>query len=124
MRHEFLDEYEDALEQFNAERNAGRKDHCDLAGVFARYRGLFGRERVDRVLEAALAPTAGSPEELERVRSMARFAVENHIDEHLHELSDAVDSRSMAATVEWEGQTVPWRRARSRCDSPRGRPPR
>jgi len=86
---------------------SGRKERLEIAPIFARYSDLFTRQTVEARLEErtrATDPVAA--------RYLATFAADGYLEEAVKALSEEITNHELAATVEWDGQELPYRQVR------------
>jgi len=86
---------------------SGRKEQLEIAPIFARYPELFSREMVEAQLaerERAADPVAS--------RYLAAFAADGYLEKAVKTLSEEITNAELKATVEWDGQELPYRQVR------------
>ncbi|MCC7353767.1 MAG: hypothetical protein IT330_08420 [Anaerolineae bacterium] len=82
---------------------AGLKESLELTPIYHRHADLFTRETVLDRLEDA---------DRKEGRHLASFAAVGFMDNGTKELSEAVTNAELKATVEWDGQNVPYHNVR------------
>ncbi len=80
---------------------AGLKSRLDLARIYARYADLFAEPSVRERIAAM--QTDGK-----EAHHLADFAVTNHIDNAVRELTEAITNAELGATVEWDDKVIPY----------------
>jgi hypothetical protein len=83
------------------ENGAGIKETMDIVAIYERYGWLFERATVEKMLDWH------STEE----RYFADFVAEGYLDASVKELSEKITNEITQATIEWQGERVPYRRA-------------
>ncbi len=82
---------------------AGLKESLELTPIYQRYADLFARETVlDRLADT----------ERKEGRHLASFAAVGFMDNVTKELSEAITNAELKATVEWDGQNIPYHNVR------------
>ncbi len=107
---------------------AGLKEDLDIVSIYARYPDLFDaptvRERIAAMgqaagemagdgQEGAQARTAARETASKESRHLAEFAVVNHIDNAVKELTESITNVELKATVEWDDHQIPYQNVRS-----------
>lgn len=87
---------------------AGLKENLELVPIYQRYADLFAEATV-RERVAAMQRDTPSKE----ARHLADFAVSSFIDDAIKELTEAIVNAELKATVEWDGQPIPYKNVRS-----------
>lgn len=82
---------------------AGLKESLELTPIYQRHADLFTREAVLARLEE-IARKEG--------RHLASFAAVGYMDNATKELSEAITNAELKATVEWDGQSIPYHNVR------------
>lgn len=102
------DNFEQAAEQFLQEmvkehylNGAGLKETMDIVSIYDKFGWLFTRETVDSRLNWTDTET----------RYLADFAIDGYIDGAVKHVSEKITNGLTQATVEWQGEQVPYRRA-------------
>ena len=85
---------------------SGLKQEQNIAGVLERYAWLYNLETVRRVGEAYRAETA--PESRERLRRVYYHLLEGYIGQQTAPLEDELVSFEAGATVEVDGESIPY----------------
>ena len=78
---------------------SGQQDEFEIEPIYDRHAGLFSRDSVESLREAAAAP------------ALVEFAVQGHIGQELKSGSAELARREAALELEWEGEKVPYRSA-------------
>ncbi len=85
---------------------AGLKETMDLVPIYERYADLFAestvRERVAKMRQNG-----------KEARHLADFAANSFIDDAIKELTESLKNAELKATVEWDGQPIPYQNVRS-----------
>jgi len=87
---------------------AGRKEQLELAAIFERYPGLFSHETTQALLHER---TSGSEPTV--ARYLAAFAADGYLENTVKTLSEEITNEELAATVEWDGEELPYRQVSS-----------
>jgi hypothetical protein len=90
------------LEEEYYENGAGLKDAFDVSAIYARHERLFDRERVRDLLQAT---------ETKQDRHLAHFAAHHHLERAVCELTEEITTAETRASLQWDGQEIPYRRA-------------
>ncbi len=85
---------------------SGLKREQDIAGVLERYAWLYNAETVRRAEEAYRAE--GDPEDKERLRRVYHYLLEGYVDRRTAPLEDDLVTFEAGATVEVDGETIPY----------------
>ncbi len=100
--------YEQAAEEFLRrvireyyENGAGIKETIEIVAVYNQFGWLFDRSAVDSSL------VWSTPAE----RAIADFVVDGYLDASVKELSEKITNEMTQATIEWQGEHIPYRRA-------------
>jgi len=91
-----------ALEEEYFQNGAGLKQTFELSSIYEQYAHLFTRDRV----EAQLAKRATKAD-----RYLAQFAGFQYIGNSARAITEEIANGEMQATLEWDGGSVPYRRA-------------
>jgi hypothetical protein len=83
---------------------AGLKEQLQVAPIYRRYGHLFHEATVRRRLE-----TLDGKEN----RYLAAFAARTYLENAVKEISEAVTNAELAATVEWNGEQIPYQNVRT-----------
>jgi hypothetical protein len=86
---------------------AGLKETLELAPIYARYADLFVEASVRERI------TAMQRDANKEARHLADFAVSSFIENAIKELTEAIANAELKATVEWDGEQVPYKNVRS-----------
>lgn len=86
---------------------AGLKETLELTPIYQRYADLFAEATV-RERVATMQRDASK-----EARHLADFAASGFIDNAVKELSEAITNAELKATVEWDGQQIPYQNVRS-----------
>ncbi|MDH7487075.1 MAG: hypothetical protein QHJ81_12460 [Anaerolineae bacterium] len=108
---EFIEQAEAFLTELEREHylvGAGRKEQLEIAAIFDRYPQLFSREAV----AACLQEQAGAADPV-AARYLAAFAADGYLEQAVKALSEEITNRELAATVEWDGEALPYRQVRT-----------
>jgi hypothetical protein len=87
---------------------AGRKEELQIAPIFDRYPGLFSRE----VVEERLRERADASDTV-AARYLAAFAADGYLEDGVKTLSEDIANRELSATVDWDGEQLPYRQVRT-----------
>ncbi|HUW11471.1 MAG TPA: hypothetical protein VM537_17190 [Anaerolineae bacterium] len=87
---------------------AGRKEQLQLAAIFERYPDLFSRE----VTQVRLHERS-SDSESTVARYLAAFAADGYMENVVKTLSEEITNEELGATVEWDGEELPFRQVDS-----------
>jgi len=98
-----------ALDKEHYLHYSGQKDDCDTASIYGRFQDLFGRTTLDELEERY--KTITEQDERRRLAYLLTFITESFIGEQVKELSDRAAEVEAAATVEVDGEKVPYRYA-------------
>lgn len=90
------------LEEEYYQNGAGLKDTLDLSAIYGTYAHLFDRPKV----EDLLAKKASKAD-----RFLARFAAFQYLDSSVRSLTEEITNAETQATLEWDGQSTPYRLA-------------
>ncbi|MDH4179167.1 MAG: hypothetical protein OEV33_01550 [Armatimonadota bacterium] len=91
------------LEEEYYRNGAGLKETLDLSQIYEKYDHLFSRENVERLLESR---------ETRPGRHLAYFAASQRLDNSVRALTQQITTAETQATLEWDGERVPYRLAR------------
>jgi len=104
-----VQEYSQQVEAFLAElvaevyrHDAGLKSELEISPIYARYPHLYARPAVDQLLASR---------EDRACRYLAEFAVSGFIANELRELTEEISNSEAQATIEWQGDRLPYRQA-------------
>lgn len=104
MERDFEKGAEEFLQQIVRENylnGAGLKETVDIVSIFNKYGWLFDRSAVEKMLGR----------EDNEGRYLAEFAADGYLDDHVKELSEKITNEITKATVEWQGEQIPYRHA-------------
>ena len=87
---------------------AGRKEQLELAAIYERYPGLFSHETTQ-----ALLHERSSGSEPTVARYLAAFAADGYLENSVKTLSEEITNEELAATVQWDGEQLPFRQVDS-----------
>ncbi len=87
---------------------SGRKEQLEIASIFDRYPDLFSHQTV----EARLRERAQAAEPV-AARYLATFAADGYMENTVKAISEEITNRELAATVEWDGEELPYRQVRT-----------
>jgi len=87
---------------------SGRKEQLEIASIFDRYPGLFSHQTV----EARLTKRAQAAEPV-AARYLATFAADGYMENTVKAISEEITNRELAATVQWDGEELPYRQVRT-----------
>lgn len=98
-----------ALDKEHYLHYSGQKEDSETAAIYERYGDLFSRD----VLDELDAVYQGADDQTERLRLayLLTFVTESFIGEQVKELSDHIAEVEAAATVDIDGEAVPYRYA-------------
>ena len=103
-----IDNYEQAAEQFmqeigreHYENGAGLKDSLEVVPIYIRYLWLFDRPAIDEFL----------PRKDREGKHLAAFACAGYASAKVNVMTEEITNAVTRATVEWQGEEVPYRRA-------------
>ncbi len=89
---------------------AGLKETMDLVPIYQRYADLFAESTVrERIAAMQQDGNAASKE----ARHLADFATNSFIDNAIKELTESIKNAELKATVEWDGQPIPYQNVRA-----------
>lgn len=108
-----LEEYRERLERFQEEVGlehflyfSGQKEHYELARIYGDYSDLFSRDSIDE-LKRLYRET---PEHLESrrksIKKLIAFAVQNHLELGVKELTESIAERESRAHLSWDGREI------------------
>jgi hypothetical protein len=105
---EWIADYQKQAEDFWTEEirelyqvEAGLKEQLDLTPLYLRYNTLFTADRVKDLLAQASSST--------QARYLAEFAALRYLSNSVKELDEEITQASLATTVLWDGQDIPFR---------------
>ncbi len=84
------------------QHEAGLKAELEISPIYARYAKLYARGAVEELV-------AGREER--ETRYLAEFAVSGYIENQLREQTEEISNGEAQATVEWDGDRIPYRQA-------------
>ena len=90
------------LEEEYYQNGAGLKDTLDLSAIYGTYAHLFDRPRVEDLL---------AKRESNADRFLAQFAAFQYLDSSVRSLTEEITNAETQATLEWDGQSTPYRLA-------------
>ena len=99
----YVAEAEQFISRLTAEyyqHGAGLKEELELSGIYEAYQALFAPGVV-----AQLVSDRSTPER----RILAEFAAFGWVENELREITEQIGTEETRATVEWDGQPLPWR---------------
>ena len=112
------DGFEDRLAVYVAERaeearavRVGEKETSEQAAIVARYADLFTRDQLAALREAEAAADESSRERLTRLRLTCEGGLATR---ELAARSDALENATLAARLEWGGDSIPLRTGQAR----------
>ncbi len=101
-----VEEFERDIEAFTQEETrevylvwAGLKEELELAPIYERYAHLFTLDGVKRTLDQAID---------KRTRYIAEFLTLGYLENKVKDLSEEITNAMLRATVEWDGEEVPY----------------
>ncbi len=97
FREEMLREYYQAM--------AGLKEHLEIAPIYERYADLFAEDTVRWLL--------GQRQD-KRGRYLAELATMGYLEQRVKELTEAITNFILKATVEWDGEEIPYQTVQPR----------
>ena len=83
------------------ENGAGLKENLDIIPIYDEFGWLFERSTVDQALKR----------EDKEGKYLASFIADGYLDESLKDLNEKITNAMTQATVEWQGEQIPYRRA-------------
>ena len=87
---------------------SGRKEQLEIAAIFDRYPSLFSRQAV----QARLRERTQAAEPV-TARYLATFAADGYLENTVKAISEEITNRELAATLEWDGEELPYRQVRT-----------
>jgi hypothetical protein len=100
FREEMIREYYQAL--------AGLKDQLEIAPIYERYTDLFAEDTV----RALLGQRRGK-----RGRYLAELATMGYLEQRVKDLTEAITNFILKATVEWDGEEIPYQAVQPRISN-------
>lgn len=103
------EEFTGALDKEHYLHYSGQKQDSETAAVYERFGDMFSRDVLDDL--DGRYQTATDPDERLRLAYLLTFVTESFIGEQVKELGDRIAEVEAAATVEIDGEQVPYRYA-------------
>ncbi len=110
-----LDRIRSDLEEFTSQaveeyylNGAGLKDKAEISKIYEKFRHLFNRDIIDYVQEYAKLARG---EEQRRLRYLRAFLVDDYLENRVKELSDKLLTTESEATINVNGETMPFRQS-------------
>jgi hypothetical protein len=101
------EEFIGALDREHYLHYSGQKDDSDSASIYDRFQELFSRQTLDEL--DGLYHTSTDEDERRRLAYLLTFVTESFIGEQVKELSDRLAETEAAASIEVDGEKVPYR---------------
>ncbi len=103
-----LEEFTSLVDEEHYLNGAGLKDKAEFAQIFDKFQHLFNKETIDFVREYSKTVEG---EEERKVGYLKAFLIGDYMQNQVKELSDRVLTMEVEATVDVEGQRMPFRQA-------------